>query len=243
MNGPRTTLRTAGLPVRYGLIAGCAGFLALNASPVQTTAAGTRSPDALAAMEMFLSRPAVMHSYRASRRLEASGGGRHGWLDAQTEFTVASGLRYEVTAEGGSRYIRARVLRSLLEEERRLIAQGTGSSAAISTSNYDFRPAGVSEEGFAVVTLRPRRNDRSLIDGRMFLTTIDGDLARIEGRLARNPSFWLTRVNVVRSYRRIEGAVMPVLLETHGRLRLLGSSSLRMTYRYSEIDERAVDPE
>jgi hypothetical protein len=74
----------------------------------------------------------------------------------------------------------------------------------------------------------------------MFLTTIAGDLVRVEGRLARNPSFWLTRVNLVRSYRSIEGVVMPVSLETIGRLRLLGSSSLRMTYRYSHIDDRPV---
>jgi hypothetical protein len=90
------------------------------------------------------------------------------------------------------------------------------------------------------VSLRPRRKDRSLIDGRMFLTTVNGDLVRVEGRLARSPSFWLTRVNVVRSYRRIDGVVMPVSLETKARLRLLGSSSLRMTYRYSHIDERPV---
>lgn len=189
---------------------------------------------------MFLSRPAIVHPYRAFRRLEASGSGQRGWLDVQTDFTVASGLQYEVTAEGGSGYIRTRVLRSLLDEEQRLIAQGTGSRVALSTRNYEFRPEGVNEEGFAVVTLRPLRKDRSLINGRMFLATVNGDLVRVEGRLAKNPSFWLTRVNVVRSYRRFEDVVMPVSLETNARLRLLGSSSLRMTYRYSQIDERVV---
>jgi len=240
MNEPPNLACTASIPVRYGSIAGLAGLLALTAASVQTTAASTTNLDTLAALEMFLSRPATVHPYRAFRRLEASGSGQRGWLDAQTDFTVASGLQYEVTAEGGSGYIRTRVLRSLLDEEQRLIAQGAGSSVAISTRNYEFRPEGVNEEGFAVVTLRPLRNDRSLINGRMFLTTVNGDLVRVEGRLARNPSFWLTRVNVVRSYRRIEDVVMPVSLETNARLRLLGSSSLRMTYRYSHIDERPV---
>jgi hypothetical protein len=50
----------------------------------------------------------------------------------------------------------------------------------------------------------------------------------------------VTRVNVVRSYRRINGVPMPVSLETTAKLRLLGSSALRMTYRYVEVDERTV---
>jgi hypothetical protein len=74
----------------------------------------------------------------------------------------------------------------------------------------------------------------------MFLT-VDGDLLRVEGRLAKNPSFWVTRVDVVRSYRRVNGVLMPVALETNAQLRLFGSSALRMTYRYSHIDDRVVD--
>jgi len=192
------------------------------------------------AMQTFLARPTITHHYRASRRLEASGSGQRAWLDVRTDFTIASGLQYEVTAEGGSRYIRARVLRSLLDEEQQLIARRDEARVAISTANYDFTPEGFNDEGLAVVGLQPRRQDRSLIAGRMFLTA-DGDLVRLEGRLARNPSWWTTRVNVVRSYRLINGAVMPVSLETTAHLRVLGSSALRMTYRYSHIDERPVD--
>jgi hypothetical protein len=240
MNGTHTVAYTASIQVRYASIAGLAGVLALTVSLVQTAGASMPNPATLSALEMFLSQPTAVHPYRASRRLEASGSGQRGWLDARTDFTLASGLKYEVTAEGGSGYIRTRVLRSLLNEEQRLIAQGKESTVAISTVNYEFRPEGVNDEGLAVVTLRPLRKDRSLINGRMFLTILNGDLVRVEGRLARNPSFWLTRVNVVRSYQRIEGAIMPVSLETDGRLRLLGPSSLRMTYRYWQIDDRPV---
>ncbi len=76
---------------------------------------------------------------------------------------------------------------------------------------------------------------RALIAGRMFVT-LDGDVRRVEGRLAKNPSFWVTRVDVERSYRRIEGVLMPVSLQTTAQLRFLGKSELHMTYRYSVID-------
>lgn len=223
----------------------CLGFaaLAITSLPFQFSAAGVVDPSAVAAMRQFLGRPATAHQYRASRRLEASGSGQRAWLDVQTEFTLASGFVYHVTAEGGSGYIRRRVLRSLLDEEQMLIARGGAAGVALSPGNYQFTPEGFNDEGLAVVRMRPLRKDRSLIAGRMLLTA-DGDLLRIEGRLAKNPSFWVTRVNVVRSYRRINGVLMPVSLDTTAQLRLLGSSALRMTYRYSHIDDRAVnDPD
>ncbi len=218
-----------------------AATLTVSALAAPFSAAERVDPGAMAAMQKFLARPTMAHQYRASRRLEASGVGQRAWLDVQTNFTVASGLVYEVTAEGGSGYIRARVLRSLLDEERRLTERGGVAHVAISTDNYRFQPERVNEEGLAVVSLLPLRNARSLIVGQMFLNPIDGDLVRVEGRLAKSPSFWVTRLDVVRRYRRIEGVLMPVSLETTAQLRLLGSSALRMVYRYSDIDERPVD--
>jgi hypothetical protein len=75
----------------------------------------------------------------------------------------------------------------------------------------------------------------------MFLSPPDGGLVRVEGRLAKSPSFWLTRVTMTRTYQRLNGAVMPVMLESAGRLRLLGGSTLRMVYSYQEIDGQPVE--
>jgi hypothetical protein len=192
-------------------------------------------------IQKFLAQPAVAFSYRGTRRLEAAGSGQRGWLDARTDFTPANGLDYEVTAEGGSGYIRSRVLRTLLEEERRLIARGDSSRAAISPANYTFSDAGIDDNGLALATLKPLRNERPLIIGSMFLRPDDGDLVRVEGKMAKNPSFWVSSVNIVRSYQRINGVLVPVLLESTAQLRLLGPSTLRMTYHYSQIDQRATD--
>jgi hypothetical protein len=194
--------------------------------------------DSEAAIQHFLTRRIALRQYSGSRHLEASGSGQRAWLDVETDFATGSGFLYRVTGEGGSGYIRARVLRSLLDEEQRLIARGGGPTVAISTDNYQFVPEGIDDE-LAVVRMRPLRKDRALIGGRIFLT-LDGDLRRVEGRLAKNPSFWVTRANVVRVYRRIHGTVMPVSLDITAQLRPLGSSVLRMTYRYSRVDNQDV---
>jgi hypothetical protein len=204
----------------------------------------SRAPEAdgtAAVMEKFLTRPIVARQYRALRHLEASGGGQRGWLEAQTEFSPATGMRYEVTAEGGSGVVRSRVLRSLLEQERQLIAEGATASVAIDRANYRFSADGTDAEGRVLVALEPLRKDRALIAGTLFLEPREGDLIRIEGRLAKNPSFWTRRVDVVRAYARINDVVVPLSLESTAQLRLFGRSSLRMTYRYSHIDERSVE--
>ena len=206
----------------------------------QASAGPVASNDTLRALETFLNRPVGVHSYRAARRLEASGSGQTGWLHAQTSFTPAAGLRYEITAEGGSKYIRSRVLRSLLEAERQLIAGGGSDGAAVSRANYRLTPEALATGGLARVALAPLRKERPLIVGRMFLTAQEGQLVRLEGRLAKNPSFWVTRVDVIRTYRRLNGVDMPVSLESVAQLRFLGRSTLRMTYHYSDVDHRAV---
>src|SRR5688572_760320 len=206
---------------------------------LQVLAAEAPDPLAVSALEKFLARPAIARQYCASRSLEASGGGQRGWIEVKTSFAPASGFAYQVTSEGGSGYIRRRVLRSLLDEEQRVLALRS-TNAAITAANYRFRPGGLTDEGLAVIALQPLRKDRSLIVGQMLLTRDEGQLVRLEGRLAKSPSFWVSRVDVVRSYRSVNGVFLPVSLQTSAQLRLLGSSKLGMTYRYSEVDERTV---
>jgi hypothetical protein len=66
--------------------------------------------------------------------------------------------------------------------------------------------------------------------------------ARAGLRARWNPSQWIRRVAVVRSYRRINGALVPMSLESTAHLRLLGRSMLLMMIdRYWEIDDRATN--
>ena len=218
-----------------------AAFLAacLLVVAVETSVLAGRDPDAAAAMERFLSRPIVQQQYRAFRRLEASGSGQKAWLEAETEFAPATGMQYAIVGEGGSRYIRTHVLRALLEQEKQLIARGAGG-AAFDQSNYQFSPDGYGEDGLVRILMRPLRKDRTLIAGSLMLRPDDGELIRIEGRLAKNPSLWMKKVEIVRRYARINDVLVPTSLESIAHLRLLGRSSLTMAYDYSEVGHRSA---
>jgi hypothetical protein len=118
--------------------------------------------------------------------------------------------------------------------------EGETALSALAHDNYTFEPHGVDADGLANIRLSPRRKERMLVAGMMFLNPDDGALVRLQGRLAKSPSFWVRSVQIVRSYRRINNVVLPVKLETNARLRLLGPAMLRMTYAYLEIDGRPL---
>jgi hypothetical protein len=191
-------------------------------------------------IQQFLAQDDTQRSYRAVRRLEAQNGGRKGWIEATTEYSPATGFRYEITAEGGSGYIRSKVLKAILDGEREVIARGETARSSLDPSNYRFQANGIDSDGLANVLLSPRRKERVLVSGMMALNADDGALVRLQGRLAKSPSFWVKNVDIVRSYERIDGHVVPVALQTTAQVRLLGEATLRMTYVYSEIDGRRL---
>lgn len=205
-------------------------------------------------MRQFLSKDDEPHQYRGTRRLDADNGKRSGWLEAITEFSPQTGFRYQITTEGGSTFVRDRVLRAVLDAERDLIARNQPARFALAHANYTFQPKGIAGDGLAAILLSPKRDDHVLVAGTMFLRPTDGDLVRLQGRLVKNPSFWVKSVDVTRHYERIpfrllasRGAtiagaevLMPVAVEASAQLRMFGPATFRMTYSYDEIDGRPV---
>jgi hypothetical protein len=191
-------------------------------------------------MKQFLAQGDAPHPYRATRRLEARHGNSVGWLVAETEFAPSTGFRYTITSEGGSDRIRDKVLKAVLDGERAAIASGDRSRAILAPCNYEFVATGIDGNGLATVQLTPRRKDHALVDGTLFLQPVDGEIVRVKGRLAKSPSFWVKTVDITRTYDRVDGVVMPVILDSSAQLRMLGSASMRMTYIYREIDGRPV---
>jgi hypothetical protein len=189
----------------------------------------------------FLSRPPEsLREFRALRRLDATNSrfNAHGWMEVLTELSPDTGFRFRVLAEGGSGYILRRVLRPILEEEQRLVADGTAS--ALTTANYAITGEQPAESGLVRLAVKPLRREVTLIDGALLVAADDADLVRVEGRLARNPSFWTRQVDVVRRYGRVAGVRVPLSMESVALIRIAGRSDMTMTYRYESVNGRAV---
>ena len=190
-------------------------------------------------VERFLAGDKTARSYRALRRLEARSEHREAWMDVWTE-ADASGFRYEVASQGGSGYIRSRVFTAALEAERKISATGTAHLAAITPDNYLFEDRGAGPSGLAWVGLMPRRKDLMLVQGSIFLRPEDGDLVRIQGTLAKPPSFWIRHVDIDRRYERIGGVRVPVSLQSVARVLVAGKSTFTVTYQYETVNGQHV---
>ncbi len=184
--------------------------------------------------------------YRALRRLEANNPHFHqsAWMLAWTEYDHVNGFRYQVVDEGGSSYIRTRVLRAALEGEQKIWANREPQKASFTHENYEFDAGAAASDGLASVAVKPRRKDVLLVEGAIFVQPTDGELARIEGKLSKAPSFWTRRVDVVRRYERKGGVRVPMSIESVAHVLIAGRSTFKMTYEYQTINGQHVgDPQ
>jgi hypothetical protein len=219
-----------------------AGLIALSALATAEPAAPPATIEPV--LHLFLTRvdePLVQ--YRGTRYLEGRNErmNLYGWMEVATELT-ADGFHYRVVREGGSEMIRGRVFRSMLDNEEHVFATGDAERSSFTATNYELTPAATEEAGLVKLFARPRRRDVTLIDGAVFVTDTDADLVRVEGRLAKNPSFWAKRVEVVKQYGRIGGLRVPVRVDSTAQMRFAGTSTLTMTYEYEMINGITVTP-
>lgn len=227
------------------------------------------SPDG-SLLERFLSRQAEpVVQYRATRRLEAENKRFNvkGWMEVTTELSPERGFTWTVIDEGGSGYIRNKVLRKTLEGEAQALRNNDPSKAALSETNYTFAltapaksPAtrapsddegedptptieGTNGHGHARLFITPKRKDMMLVNGAVVVAAADADLVQVEGRLSKTPSWWTRSVDIVRRYARVGGIRVPILTESTANVRIAGRSAFKMTYTYHMINGRDVATE
>jgi hypothetical protein len=181
-----------------------------------------------------------LHQYRALRRMHTTGesGKYEAWLDAWTELKDGR-FSYQIVSEKGSEMVRGRVLRPLLAREQKIVNNGEDNKSEYTPANYEFREAGRDGDGARVVQIKPRRQEVMLVEGHAVLSEM-GDLLRVEGKLAKNPSFWTTLVNIVRRYARIGGVRVPVATETFAKLKFVGTAQMEILYDYQSVNGHPV---
>jgi hypothetical protein len=230
-----------------GQAAAAATFVVLML-PLPLTAAGDplSSPGTAGARSCVeaIGYPVTQRPHVAFRRLEADNpkSGRQGWMEVRTTLGNDGLLSVEVLAECGADYIRNKVLRAALQREQDLIARRVKeheSSAPDVTSCGEPQP---DESGLLRVAIgNTGRKDDGIVIGHMFLQPATGDLVRVAGRLSKNPSFWISQVDVEWNYARIgKDNVLPVSLYSTAKVKMFGVSTFRMTYDYLSVDGQPV---
>jgi hypothetical protein len=116
-----------------------------------------------------------------------------------------------------------RIVRRMLASEVEIAKDYV--STDFSPSNYDFRfirEEGVSGRRCYVLELLPRRKDKNLLRGNIWVDANTYLLHRTEGQPAKIPSWWLRDVRLAFLYGDVGGMWLQTALEATATVRILG---------------------
>ena len=128
------------------------------------------------------------------------------------------------------------MIRELLDRETESAKKGNASE--VNRTNYDF--VFLRQENFGdvpeyVLGTFPKRKDRNLLRGQIWVDATTFRIRRIEGAPAKSPSFWLKNIHITLQFAQLGGMWVPVTFDAVATVRLLGQYTLAgLTIRSSE---------
>jgi hypothetical protein len=150
------------------------------------------------------------------------------------EYRAPGTKTFTTTSEEGSWIVRSMVFKRLMESEVETAAGRSHWDSSIKPKNYTFHLLGEDDvDGYHcfVVQAVPRRRDKYLFEGKVWINTQDFAIVKIAGHPAKNPSFWLKRVDFVRRYQKIGEFWLPLKDETITELKIHGKKILTIDHQ------------
>jgi hypothetical protein len=122
-----------------------------------------------------------------------------------------------------------KVVRKILEHEADA-EKITPSPTGVTRDNYDFSLSGRQMfEGVScyVLTMKPKRQEPSLVDGRAWVDPDTFAVRKIEGKMAKSPSWWVKDVNLVVNFGEIGGIWMQTASHAVADVRVIGKYTVQ----------------
>jgi hypothetical protein len=199
-------------------------------------------------------RRAGLHDYTVLRTYQVIDlkGKVHAEEVGRMEFFSPDKKAFTVTSESGSGLVRHMALNPLINSEIEAAAGKEHHDSAISADNYSLNLLGEQQVGryrCFVAEAVPKRKDKYLFEGKVWIDTKDYSVVRIEGHPAKKLSFWIQRADFVRQYQKIDGFWLPQKDQTLVQVRLYGKKVLTIDHRDYVVnagqskDARAIVPE
>jgi hypothetical protein len=162
---------------------------------------------------------------------------REGKMAAQSvvrmEYRAPDAKTFEKTSEQGSAIVRRLVFDELMDSESQSSSGKQREDSALTPVNYVFHFAGEEDLGpYHCLVLRvvPRRVDKFLFEGRIWVESNDFAVAKIEGHPAKKLSFWIKQADFVREYQRVDGFWLPLRDETQVDVKVYGRRVLTIEH-------------
>lgn len=151
-------------------------------------------------------------------------------ITAQIDFTPPYGKTFKILQASGNARAE-RIVRNLLEQETEPVTKGHDKD--VSRTNYDFVFLRQEEFGLIpeyVLRIVPKRKERGLVFGQIWVDAKTFRIRRLEGVPAKSPSLWIRDSYITLQFAEVNGMWMAVSLEAIATVRLLGRYSLTGVY-------------
>jgi hypothetical protein len=196
----------------------------------------------------------ALHDYSVLRTYQVIDlkGKVHAKKIGRMEFFFPDRKTFTITSESGSSLVRNMALNPLIKSEIETAAGKEHHDSAISADNYSLNLLGEQQVGAYrcfVAEVRPKRKDKYLFEGKLWIDVEDYSVVRIEGHPAKQLSFWIQRADFVRQYQKIDGFWLPQRDQTLVQVRLYGKKVLTIDHRDYVVNAgqsknaRAIIPE
>jgi len=145
---------------------------------------------------------------------------------AQIDFLPPDVKRYKIVQARGNSW-GAKIVRELLSSETSSTRKE--HSTEISRANYNvvfLRQQNFGEVPEYVFAIFPKRKDKYLLRGQIWVDAHSFRIRQIEGVPARSPSFWLKDLHITLQYGELGGMWVPVTFDAIAKVRILGEFTL-----------------
>jgi hypothetical protein len=140
---------------------------------------------------------------------------------------------FDVVSEEGWKAANTHVLRKMLESETETSRPELRATAKVNSTNYDFVFVGteqVADRLAYVLEITPKRKEKYLFRGRIWVDAEDYALVRVEGSPAKNPSFWTKSTHFVHVYQKSGALWFPLSTESVTQARIFGTTEVNIEY-------------
>lgn len=172
-------------------------------------------------------------------------GDRHALLSVKMSYTSPDKKKFTIVSESGSEILRKHVLRKLLEAEQEAASQENRRATAMRPENYDFQLLEVERNAdgtFYVLEVTPKKPNKFLFRGRVWVDAKDFAVARMEGEPAKNPSWWTTRIAIDVRYRKVGDFWLLANNHTLSQVRFHGRAVTTINYGDYQLDWNGDSP-
>ena len=147
---------------------------------------------------------------------------------AEVDFKPPSSEGYTIQKYTGSGRGQ-QLVRSVLDHEVELASRGSKKDIAISSDNYSFHYIGeqmLDRQPCYVLGLTPKRSDKDLISGQVWVDQHSFRIRQIEGDVEKTPSWWLRKVHVKLVFGDLDGVWLQTRMEAVADVRIVGTHTL-----------------